>query len=87
MSLLRSISMSPLHKRRQRRSRLGTLCCEGGADGMDLREVEGDGEEGKGNELIREKILVSFFSFLVFSPCVTFIYIYTMLFYRRTYGV
>lgn len=51
MSLLRSISMSPLHKRRQRRSRLGTLCCEGGADGMDLREVEGDGEEGKGNEL------------------------------------
>lgn len=56
---------------------------------MDLREVEGDGEEGKGNELrvIREKILVSFFSFLVFSPCVTFIYIYTMLFYRRTYGV
>lgn len=52
MSLLRSISMSPLHKRRQRRSRLGTLCCEGGADGMDLREVEGDGEEGKGNELL-----------------------------------
>lgn len=52
MSLLRSISMSPLHKRRQRRSRLGTLCCEGGADGMDLREVEGDGEEGKGKELL-----------------------------------
>lgn len=51
MSLLRSISMSPLHKRRQRRSRLGALCCEGGADGMDLREVEGDGEEGKGNKL------------------------------------
>ncbi|XP_078806750.1 histone-lysine N-methyltransferase 2D isoform X4 [Oryzias latipes] len=48
MSLLRSISMSPLHKRRQRRSRLGTLCCEGGSDGMDLREVEGEGEEGKG---------------------------------------
>ncbi|XP_026188385.1 histone-lysine N-methyltransferase 2D isoform X2 [Mastacembelus armatus] len=48
MSLLRSISMSPLHKRRQRRSRLGTLCCEGGPDGMDLREVEGEGEEGKG---------------------------------------
>ncbi|KAM9855227.1 histone-lysine N-methyltransferase 2D [Aulostomus maculatus] len=47
MSLLRSISMSPLHKRRQRRSRLGTLCCDGGPDGMDLREVEGDGEEGK----------------------------------------
>ncbi|TNN82463.1 Histone-lysine N-methyltransferase 2D [Liparis tanakae] len=47
MSLLRSISMSPLHKRRQRRSRLGTLCCEGGPDGMDLREVE-DGEDGKG---------------------------------------
>ncbi|XP_034445439.1 histone-lysine N-methyltransferase 2D isoform X14 [Hippoglossus hippoglossus] len=48
MSLLRSISMSPLHKRRQRRSRLGTLCCEGGPDGMDLREVDGDGEDGKG---------------------------------------
>lgn len=48
MSLLRSISMSPLHKRRQRRSRLGTLCCDGGPDGMDLREVEGDGEDGKG---------------------------------------
>ncbi|XP_074500471.1 histone-lysine N-methyltransferase 2D isoform X1 [Sebastes fasciatus] len=47
MSLLRSISMSPLHKRRQRRSRLGTLCCDGGPDGMDLREVE-DGEDGKG---------------------------------------
>lgn len=47
MSLLRSISMSPLHKRRQRRSRLGTLCCEGGPDGMDLREVE-EGEDGKG---------------------------------------
>lgn len=48
MSLLRSISMSPLHKRRQRRSRLGTLCSEGGPDGMDLREVEGEGEDGKG---------------------------------------
>ncbi|XP_034028297.1 histone-lysine N-methyltransferase 2D [Thalassophryne amazonica] len=47
MSLLRSISMSPLHKRRQRRSRLGTLCCEGGPDGMDLREVDGEGDEGK----------------------------------------
>ncbi|XP_030590027.1 histone-lysine N-methyltransferase 2D isoform X2 [Archocentrus centrarchus] len=48
MSLLRSISMSPLHKRRQRRSRLGTMCSEGGPDGMDLREVEGEGDEGKG---------------------------------------
>ncbi|KAK2851390.1 hypothetical protein Q5P01_007666 [Channa striata] len=48
MSLLRSISMSPLHKRRQRRSRLGTLCSEGGPDGIDLREVEGEGEDGKG---------------------------------------
>ncbi|XP_041655057.1 histone-lysine N-methyltransferase 2D isoform X2 [Cheilinus undulatus] len=47
MSLLRSISMSPLHKRRQRRSRLGTLCCDGGPDGIDLREVEGEGEDGK----------------------------------------
>ncbi|KAM9342462.1 histone-lysine N-methyltransferase 2D [Pholidichthys leucotaenia] len=48
MSLLRSISMSPLHKRRQRRSRLGTLCLDGGPDVMDLREGEGEGEEGKG---------------------------------------
>lgn len=48
MTLLRSISMSPLHKRRQRRSRLGTLCCEGGSDGMDMKEIEGEGEEGKG---------------------------------------
>lgn len=48
MSLLRSISMSPLHKRRQRRSRLGALCCDGGSDGMELKEIEGDGEEGKG---------------------------------------
>ncbi|XP_061842110.2 histone-lysine N-methyltransferase 2D isoform X1 [Nerophis lumbriciformis] len=46
MSLLRTISMSPLLKRRQRRSRLGTLCCEGVPDGMDVRE-EGEGEEGK----------------------------------------
>ena len=27
---------------------LATLCCEGGPDGMDLREVDGDGEDGKG---------------------------------------
>ncbi|XP_077428838.1 histone-lysine N-methyltransferase 2D isoform X2 [Vanacampus margaritifer] len=46
MSLLRTISMSPLLKRRQRRSRLGALCCEGGPDAMDVRE-EGEGEEGK----------------------------------------
>ncbi|XP_068182905.1 histone-lysine N-methyltransferase 2D [Antennarius striatus] len=51
MTLLRSISMSPLHKRRQRRSRLGTLCCEGGPDGMDLREGDVDGEEGKGEPM------------------------------------
>nr|XP_046251817.1 histone-lysine N-methyltransferase 2D isoform X2 [Scatophagus argus] len=51
MSLLRSISMSPLHKRRQRRSRLGTLCGEVGPDGMDLREADGDGEEGKGEPM------------------------------------
>ncbi|KAM9785527.1 histone-lysine N-methyltransferase 2D [Neosynchiropus ocellatus] len=48
MSLLRSISMSPLLKRRQRRSRLGALCCDGGPDGMDLRFGEGDGDDGKG---------------------------------------
>lgn len=48
MSLLRSISMSPLHKRRQRRSRLGTLCLEGGPDGIDMREVDAEGEDGKG---------------------------------------
>ena len=48
MSLLRSISMSPLHKRRQRRSRLGGLCGDGG-DGLELKEGDGgDGDEGKG---------------------------------------
>ncbi|KAF5906764.1 histone-lysine N-methyltransferase 2D isoform X1, partial [Clarias magur] len=47
MSLLRSISMSPLHKRRQRRSRLGTICIDGAPDG-ELKEGDGDGEEGKG---------------------------------------
>ncbi|XP_068610398.1 histone-lysine N-methyltransferase 2D [Brachionichthys hirsutus] len=51
MSLLRSISMSPLHKRRQRRSRLGTICCEGGHDGLDLRDGYVDGEEGKGEPM------------------------------------
>ncbi|XP_028309867.1 histone-lysine N-methyltransferase 2D isoform X2 [Gouania willdenowi] len=48
MSLLRTISMSPLHKRRQRRSRLGTLCSDLGSDVLDLREVDGEGDEGKG---------------------------------------
>ena len=48
MSLLRSISMSPLHKRRQRRSRLDMLCGDGGHDGIELRDGEGDGDEGKG---------------------------------------
>ena len=48
MSLLRSLSVSPLHKRRQRRSRLGTLCGEVGQDGLELKEVDGDGDEGKG---------------------------------------
>lgn len=52
MSLLRSISMSPLHKRRQRRSRLGTLCIDGVPDGLELKEGDGDGEEGKGIYLI-----------------------------------
>ncbi|XP_047016334.1 histone-lysine N-methyltransferase 2D isoform X1 [Ictalurus punctatus] len=47
MSLLRSISMSPLHKRRQRRSRLGTICIDGAPDGLELKEGDGDGEEGK----------------------------------------
>ncbi|XP_035595855.2 histone-lysine N-methyltransferase 2D-like isoform X2 [Oncorhynchus keta] len=46
MSLLRRISMSPLHKRRQRRSRLGMLCGDGGPDSMELKD--GDGDEGKG---------------------------------------
>lgn len=58
MSLLRTISMSPLLKRRQRRSRLGTLCCEGGPDGMDVRE-EGEGEEGKGWNIFCLSILTS----------------------------
>lgn len=61
MSLLRTISMSPLHKRRQRRSRLGGLCEEGGGpceegggpcgeggDALELKEGDGDGDEGKG---------------------------------------
>lgn len=52
MSLLRSISMSPLHKRRQRRSRLGTICIDGAPDGLELKEGDGDGEEGKGMLLI-----------------------------------
>lgn len=47
MSLLRSMSMSPLHKRRQRRSRLSTLSCEGGSDGLDMKEGDGDGDDGK----------------------------------------
>ncbi|XP_062871993.1 histone-lysine N-methyltransferase 2D [Trichomycterus rosablanca] len=47
MSLLRSISMSPLHKRRQRRSRLGT-CLDEVHDGLEMKEGEGDGDEGKG---------------------------------------
>ena len=46
MSLLRSISMSPLHKRRQRRNRLGALCGDVGPDGMELKE--GDADDGKG---------------------------------------
>ncbi|KAI5612191.1 histone-lysine N-methyltransferase 2D isoform X1, partial [Silurus asotus] len=48
MSLLRSISMSPLHKRRQRRSRLGTICLDGAPDSLELKEGDGDGEELKG---------------------------------------
>ncbi|KAK7884311.1 hypothetical protein WMY93_027434 [Mugilogobius chulae] len=42
MSLLRSMSMSPLHKRRQRRSRLSTLSCDGGVDGLDMKEADAD---------------------------------------------
>ncbi|XP_060794449.1 histone-lysine N-methyltransferase 2D isoform X5 [Neoarius graeffei] len=48
MALLRSISMSPVHKRRQRRSRLGTICIDGAPEGLELKEGDGDGEEGKG---------------------------------------
>ncbi|XP_027026218.2 histone-lysine N-methyltransferase 2D isoform X1 [Tachysurus fulvidraco] len=48
MSLLRSISMSPLHKRRQRRSRLGTICIDGASEGLEPKEGDGEGEEGKG---------------------------------------
>nr|XP_015199931.1 PREDICTED: histone-lysine N-methyltransferase 2D isoform X3 [Lepisosteus oculatus] len=48
MSLLRSISMSPLHKRRQRRSRMGVLCGEAGPDGLELKEGDGEGDEVKG---------------------------------------
>lgn len=42
MSLLRSISMSPLHKRRQRRSRLGTMSID------ELKEGDADVDDGKG---------------------------------------
>lgn len=56
MSLLRTISMSPLHKRRQRRSRLGTLCCDGGPDGSG--EVEGEGEDGKGQRTVSSSLCV-----------------------------
>lgn len=52
MSLLRSISMSPLHKRRQRRSRLGTICIDGASEGLESKEGDGEGEEGKGMFLI-----------------------------------
>lgn len=48
MSLLRSISMSPLHKRRQRRSRLGTICIDGAPECLELKEGDGGGEDGKG---------------------------------------
>ncbi|XP_058265800.1 histone-lysine N-methyltransferase 2D isoform X3 [Hemibagrus wyckioides] len=48
MSLLRSISMSPLHKRRQRRSRLGTICIDGAPEGLEPKEGDGEGEDGKG---------------------------------------
>lgn len=52
MSLLRSISMSPLHKRRQRRSRLGTICIDGAPEGLEPKEGDGEGEDGKGMLLI-----------------------------------
>lgn len=45
MSLLRSISVSPLQKRRPRRSRLGT------SDGLEFKEGDPEGEEGKGEAL------------------------------------
>lgn len=35
MAVLRNLSMSPLHKRRQRKGRLGTLNGEGGLEGGD----------------------------------------------------
>lgn len=66
MSLLRSISMSPLHKRRQRRSRLGTLCSEGGPDGIDLREVEGEGDDGKGWHIFAHELVHVFRVFCAF---------------------
>ena len=39
--------MSPLHKRRQRRSRLSTLSFEGVSDGLDIKDGDGDGEAKK----------------------------------------
>lgn len=38
---------------------------------MDLREVEGDGEEGKGNELL-SRHYINFFCLLVFSDTLYF---------------
>lgn len=78
MSLLRSISMSPLHKRRQRRSRLGTLCSEGGPDGIDLREVEGEGEDGKGLHIFAYQLVHvcrSVLCFFYFMVCYVTLYI------------
>lgn len=49
--------MSPLHKRRQRRSRLGMLCIEGAPDGLELKDGEGEGEEGKGQAKRKKKRL------------------------------
>lgn len=54
MSLLRSMSMSPLHKRRQRRSRLGTMCID------ELKEGDADGDEGKGQIITKFHYFVYF---------------------------
>lgn len=51
---------------------------------MDLREVEGDGEEGKGNPLLIHRD-TNFFS-PAFSLTLYFL-VYAQLLHRRTHGV
>lgn len=62
MTLLRSMSMSPLHKRRQRRSRLGTMCID------ELKEGDADGDEGKGQ-------IITKFNYFVYFMMTNYLYL------------